>query len=306
MPEWFDNLFPQAHVSPDNRVFADEIQRVQWLRTPKALLGYTVTLAYVLSTLAIGWYVVSDNNHSYAGTRLLLGVLGVFAVGFALLSDINCTRLALRSLENQPADADRRDLISAQFALTQIKAWWLMGIETAFRIAFFLILFICFMSLSYWPIGQEISNMGEPFTRIAMLSNQLATAPGAWGVLLAMAILLVIQILEPIWRLRTIAALGLRQAEQNPAASAATAMPNVVLVWAITLFVYVVPGLLLAYMLRNALLNSVAFGLIAYSLVVGVALWGLFDWLESRALWQKEKPSVALEEAAPLPKEKNS
>lgn len=305
MPEWFDNLFPQAHVSPDNPVYADEIQRVQWLRTPKALLGYTVSLAYVLSTLAIGWYVVSDNNHSFAGTRILLGVLGVLAVGFAVLADINCTRLALRSLENPPADADRDDLISARFALTQIKAWWLVGIETAFRLAFFLILFICFMSLSYWPLGQEISNMGEPLTRIAVLSNQLATTPGAWGVLLAMAILLGIQVLEPIWRLRTITALGVRQAEQNPEAGLVAALINLVLVWGITVFVYVVPGLLLAYMLRNALLNSVAFGLIAYSLVLGVGLWGLFDWLESRAIGQKEKTIEPLEDTSPLPEENN-
>jgi hypothetical protein len=307
MPEWFDNLFPQSQVSLDNRVFAEEIERVKWLRTPKALLGYNLMLAYGIGTVAVGWYVVRDSNHSYAGTQLLLGVLGVLAIVFAVLSDINCTRLAIRSLKDQPADADKYDLISANLALTQIRAWWLMGLESAFRVAFFLILFIAFLNLSFWNIGQELSSQSELFVHIVTLSSQLATAPGAWGVLLAMAILLVIQMLEPTWRLRTVAALGLRQAERNPEVSLVTALPNLVLVWGITLFVYIVPGVFLAFMLRNAALNSVAFGLIAYSLVVGVTLWGVFDWVDSSALHPKEKRIVPLEDtAATLPEENES
>src|SRR5690349_18569146 len=173
MPQWFDRIFPQAHISPDNHVFAEDIQQIHWLRTPKALFGYNVMLTYGLATLAIGWYVTSDNNHTYAGTRLLLGVLGILAIAFGLLSDVNCARIATSSLKNKSMDTDRVDVISARLALTQIKAWWWVGIEVAFRVTFFLSLFICFLSLGYWSIGQEINTLGDPFVHIVVLSNQL-------------------------------------------------------------------------------------------------------------------------------------
>ena len=300
MAPWFDKLFPQAHVAPDNPVYVDEVRQIKGMRTPKVLLGYSLLLVYVVGLLVVSWYVVLDSNHSFLGTQLLLGSLGLLAIGFALVSDINCTRLAVRSLKDQPADVDKHDLIAARLALTEIRAWWLMGIEAAFRVTFFLVLSICFLNLSYWNIGQEISGLGDPFPRILELSSQLANAPGAWGILLAMLILLAGQMLEPLWRLHALAALGLKQSAQNENASLATAAQNIVIVWGIALLVYVVPGLFLAFMLRNATLNSVAFGLVAFSLVVAVANWGLYDWLESTALRQLETTETVVENASML------
>jgi len=120
-------------------------------------------------------------------------------------------------------------------------------------------------------------------------------------ILLAMVIFLVVQMLEPVWRLHALAALGLSQTVQNSNASIATAAPNIVMLWGISFLIYVIPGFFVAFVLRNASLDSLAFGLVAYSLVVAVANWGLYDWVESSALRHLETPETAEETAVILP-----
>src|SRR5204863_9596638 len=143
-----------------------------------------------------------------------------------------------------------------------------------------------------------ISSLGDLCLRIVALSNQLAHDPGVWLILLAMVILLAVQMLEPVWRLHALAALGLRQAAQNPNANIATSAPNILMLWGITFLIYIIPGLFVAFVLRNASLDSLAFGLVAYSLVVAVANWGLYDWVESGSLRQLEAPETVEEAPA--------
>jgi hypothetical protein len=288
MLAWFDKLFPQA---PDNPLFAEEVQTIKGPRTPKALLGYTLLVSYFIGALVVAWYVVPEGSHTYSATKLLLAGLLVLAIVFALIADVTCT---WQSMEHLPISS--QEMVAARLALTEIRSWWFIGLESAFRVALVLIVLICFLNLGNWPIGGEMNAASAATQHIVTLSNQLASNPGAWGFILAMIILVVIQLLEPIWRLRTLATLNMKQAIQNPNASLATGLPNIVIVWGIALAVYLVPGLFLFVTLRNALLNSLAFGLVAYSLVVGVSIWGLYDWLESSALKQIETHTEPVKE----------
>src|SRR5260221_12420250 len=132
MVQALEKIFPHDQVSEKNTVFAAEIKNVGWLKTKKAIQGYSFLLIYVVSLAWVAWYLASDDNHSFARTRLLLLLLLALSMGFALASDIYCTQLALRPFREPDAttpDDSKETMVNARFALIQIRAWRLMALE---------------------------------------------------------------------------------------------------------------------------------------------------------------------------------
>ncbi|HLY24980.1 MAG TPA: hypothetical protein VKQ72_01495 [Aggregatilineales bacterium] len=298
----FDRLFPFAGISEDNPEFVEGLQRIKWLRTKKALLGYSLILTYCVAVVCIGFFMLRDASHTLEGTRNLLAGLLAAALLAALASDINVARLARAArlipvasstqdtqnqgqgdntgLASQPLSGSNADKAKAHFVLLQIRAWRLMAIEIAFRVTLVTILAVCFLNLVNWPLGDSVNELGGPFARLYDLSREQISSPGVWAVLLGALLLVIQQALEPIWRMRSLAARELFQdTRQRPGAS----IGNIALGWLTALGSYVVPGAFLVIILKNAQLTSVGLGLVSFGLIVSMGTWGLYDWLQQRA-----------------------
>ena len=205
--QWLDQQSPYALVGPSNPVFDYELRR---LKEParegdgKAYRGSLVVTLFLMSVLALLFPGVG-----------LIGLLFVpISIIVALVCDIHYILVTVNSISEQICSGEwdmlrltplpSRDILLAKFAAAQLRAWHVMMVDITLRITSIALIVVAFASS---PMSRGI--LQELFNRTTL------------AVLTFYGILGAVYILEPLWRMRAVVALGLAISARvhNPAAA---------------------------------------------------------------------------------------
>lgn len=189
----------------NNPLFALDVRRIRWGQSEQLLLRYSARrITIICCALLIVWLVVSLRDLQ----RYTIGdfALFLFALSFlaSLALDYTSISAALGSI-NGEMTAGRWDLlrlslvtvpqiVAAKHGAAQVRAWRLMVVIIALRVAVLLM-----VSISLLPALIHTS---------AFAYVSAAQLPNAFVELIVLIALGLLYIIEPWWRMRTVTALG--------------------------------------------------------------------------------------------------
>lgn len=212
---------PHGAVEPPNPVFDYEIRHVRGLRTAHDLRRYAKVVLLAVLVAIVGLAVVlrlaygtrtAGQVNFYGNYYLMI----VFAnVGLSVASDlINVLLTVLRV--NRDVTASQWDvlrltnlgetkILQAHYAVAQIRAWRLLPVEMAFRVLA-VVLFPLFVVLE--------TSLRSQFGVMTVLSFVVLGGFVSVFMLFGRGLFSLLCILEPIWRMQALVALGVAVAMQ--------------------------------------------------------------------------------------------
>jgi hypothetical protein len=275
---WFDRLLPQAYVLPNNPLFWYETRGLEWERDPDNLRHFTrfIWQAVVAVTLVICLLLLAAMLLPlrfiliYSLIRTLVVVLFGLSLFDRLLIDFNT--LAAAQTVGRDLTHGRwqlialtsmrlNDAVRAKYAAVQLRVWSLVALSMGLRLGVIVLaVFFVFVLPLVYPFGVN------PY-----LVARLGTGPTPMWVSYV-PLLLVLSVpaalaylLEPLWRVRIVAALGLAIAAGRlpPTLALLQGIAVVLLVWAGAML-FAVPPVLLFF-------STVAYGVLPNELLVLLA-----------------------------------
>jgi hypothetical protein len=197
------HLAPHKRLS-QNPLFNLEVRRIRWGVSEKHLWRFSARWLIIVSAIVLPlWLLSALPNPVRTGVNdfVLLLVIISFLAGLAL--DYTCMAAALGSI-NGELSAGRWDLlrltsltipqiIAAKHGAAQLRAWRMMILVMGLRLAIWLVLGINFVLLLSQPWGLGMTTV-EAFTTLVAA--------------LMLALLFLIFVIEPFWRMRAVTALG--------------------------------------------------------------------------------------------------
>jgi hypothetical protein len=187
MNAWLERAMPPIALHLYDPLFKYEIRRVRWGQTQHQLTSYSLLILWLVPILVLGlWMLLLDNVGSYYARDTFIGLLLIFGIGANFLLDMVSLTAALHSVSSDMragrwdvlrlTDLDAQQFVGAKYALAQVRAWRVMALVMSLRISL-----------------------------IAFLVIRLELLP----VVLVLAGYGLVYILEPLWRMRALVALGL-------------------------------------------------------------------------------------------------
>jgi hypothetical protein len=231
---------PHFGVFEDNPVFNFELRRIKRLATPGRLWLYSAVVQFVpvllialLYFLALRSFISSPGTPSnslvynyanayyyhferqFSSWALLLMLLN--AVLF-ISGSIYAMAVSIHSINHQVSSGhwemlrltplSNEDILEAKEATVHIRAWRVMNLEVAARLALITLL-LCFM---IFPVRLLLNGEGL-FGETSMWQNivhSFQISPWQTGATLLLSVVaLIVFVLEPRWRMRTLSAIGL-------------------------------------------------------------------------------------------------
>jgi hypothetical protein len=188
---------PHALITTANPVFDYELRRVRWPRSVEDLQRYTINVLIALLLFIGGLWLVSRllYNRPNAGTTLLMvsGLVALSSVVIMVASDLYYMLTTVGAINHQIAagqwdllritELRGENILLAKYAIAQIRAWRLLSVEVAIRVA-----------------GMVLAVLFEPQVLIVLV----LTLPVSW----CLIILVAGYVAEPLWRMQAIIALG--------------------------------------------------------------------------------------------------
>jgi hypothetical protein len=271
-----DRQMPHAWIADDNPVFKLELQRVHGPHTTRELKRYSIiALVAVHGFVAAAWLaeraVYQVSGIPLQPTSFLYSLLLVAILAVTIGADLYYALITIGNL-NRRIESGEWDLLritelrldtilAAQFAAAQVRAWRLMPIEVAIRLA----AIVCVVLL----------NFNEALLIL------IITLAVSWPVPLLVAMYLI----EPYWRMRAVVALCIWIALRvnNIAFAFLASLAGILLIQVLEVLIVGVPIFLSlsgALTLRNGL-----FCLLSLSVVAVVyAIYAFYRWVERFSL----------------------
>jgi hypothetical protein len=247
---------PHMLITKRNPVFEWSVRRMRFLARPNHMAIYSWAVLIAVHVVFDGGWLFLKLSQAWGRSRsvysdptfVLGGSLLMMAVVITLAADLYYITLAsgamLRRRESGQWDALRltamneKDIINAEYAVAQIRGWRLLPFEVAIRTA----AAVVFTLSAILPAPY----LNTPFAiALYLLVAPMVAMPG-------IALVYVICVLEPLWRMRTVMAIGI---------AVATSLRNPMLVMLTAL------GLVFGLRLLQALLVIVA------AMLVHTVLW---------------------------------
>ena len=249
---------PHAHLTR-NSLFNVESRREEWGSTGRSLVSYSrlsllgvggaLLLIWLLLGLSDQWQDASvDFTALMFGLSLLAGMVLDFASLAATLQSINSETSSGRWDLLRLTSLSDSEIVAAKHGLAQIQTWRLMGLIVALRLTVSVMIFLtAFIVLFHL----------RPLNFLAAIDVVFLALGYGWIAILLGAL----YVIEPIWRMRAVTALGV-------ALSSATRFPaiNVLIAGILMLVFWIVQIVLIAGLLY--VLNSFFSSLTAADLAV--------------------------------------
>lgn len=204
----FYRLTPHFRLS-SNPLFAHETRRIRHAESAKSLIDYSILIiAAACAVLLLAWLLFSladgQPGNGFGATELLALFFGISLLA-AVALDYYCMMSSVGSI-NSEISAGRWDLlrlttlesqqiVAAKYGAAQLRAWRVMALVVALRIAVVLMAGASLVRLAFEDV-QRFSTLDMPLPAFLLL------------ILTAVACAL-FYVVEPFWRMRTVTALGL-------------------------------------------------------------------------------------------------
>jgi len=224
----FTFKFPHKLITPSNPAFATGLERIRLLRTSRSLILYTLFVIFIPLSILMFWWLLTAITYAQAQrlqqweiytnfqnieTALALMLLFITPIS-ALALDIYTISVAVNSIGSEMqtlqwnmrlAHPNPTAYLTAQYVLAQVRAWRALALEVAVRIFGVCLVLTAFMVTDNCFIGDNppmSGTCGVSFLplHMDMLMIILSCLVAGFGVLYAM---------EPLWRMRVLAAIGL-------------------------------------------------------------------------------------------------
>lgn len=290
------NRLPFAVVHPQNPLFKAEIRQVQVAQSPSQLKVKTLRWMGITLIVLLGLWVASvysalqrsnGLNSAYyyryevvdASNQILVWLFFI-SLGANLLLDMRCMVSGLGSISGE-ISSGRWDLlrltllpeeymVDAKYALAQLRSWrWMTLIVAArFTLAVLLLLHVFVVPILAYD---------RPFD--FGLSGFLS--PTALYILSGVAVLIMVFVIEPFWRMRALVALSLAISVRVHSVLSAflTAFAVIVLIW-------IVQILIIAAFVWFTI--SISIAALACSLLIfltfAAVVWGFYNALRNQSL----------------------
>lgn len=244
---------PYANNVTRHPVFARDIKGARWAwpreqfrrKSLRLLLLTHVGMIVIWLALSLLWYldIMRVSYYAYiplqawyngASNAFSLLVLGAILAGVAL--DFNSVQASLNTISGEMA-AGRWDLlrltalreegiVNAKYAAAQLRGWRLMTIVVSARVSVLTIFLLFILILPYFIYGYNSFLRGF-FD--SLIYDPLSTLIG----LATFVLTCLVFVLEPLWRMKTMTALGMAVSAQvlNPALATLAGIGSVLAVW---------------------------------------------------------------------------
>ncbi|MEP7288716.1 MAG: hypothetical protein ABI947_23435 [Chloroflexota bacterium] len=201
-------ILPFSMIAPSNAVFERDLRRVRWLRRPRALVMYSAYLLIgiplieavlfaldyfrKMAALQLDRYYSTDFDLWFVLILLATFLISAAADLYYLVVTVNSIN---RLIESGEWDSLRltpipeRDLVLGKVAVAQVRGWRLMTLDMALRLCGIVVI-----------VALAVST-----TNILQVRHELSTLLDAGIILVFCAA----YVLEPLWRMRTIVAVGI-------------------------------------------------------------------------------------------------
>ena len=227
---------PHFDVFEENPVFEFELSRIKRLASPDRLWLYSALIQVVPALILLAVFFLAMNNYiahyfqnnpssgyyyyssfeqgasGWAG--ILLAVAGILF----LVGDIYYLAVSVHSINNEINSGhwdllrltpmDDEDIIEAKLATAHIRAWRVMNLEVTVRV----MLLTLFWALLLFPVRAFLTGEGF-FGRSSIwrsVAQQIQERPFSTSfAIITVLLLMLVFVLEPRWRMRSLTALGL-------------------------------------------------------------------------------------------------
>jgi hypothetical protein len=181
---WLERAIPRiAHHDP---LFRYEIRRVRWAQTQDQLTNYSVLVLWLIPALVLSlWILLLGSATGNYARDTFIALLLILGIGANLLLDMVSLTASLQSVGSDMqagrwdvlrlTDLNSEQFVTAKYALTQVRTWRVVALVMSLRISL-----------------------------IAFLAIRLELLPA----LLVLAGYALVYVLEPLWRMRALTALG--------------------------------------------------------------------------------------------------
>ncbi len=284
---------PHGDAPPDSPIFWLESKRLQYGQTQPKLVAFSQGrlfrfLAVATGLWALAVFAMINREESFTTLWVVLGWLFMASFLDKFVLDFMAVNAGLDSLRQDQHNSlfdlmsltnlSSQEIIAAKFAIVQIRVWRMMVNVIAFRLT---IIWVGFLTLFVLPVflwnESQILNLYRDVQEAIFISLYL----------IAFAITAAIYVIEPRWRLRTLAAGSLAVSSQllEPAFALLSAMGLIIGVWIMQIFMAVLAMVALSFF-GFAFLTplTVGFYIIVYVLGVGFVIRALYHSLARRWL----------------------
>ncbi len=192
-----ESQMPHALILTPNPVFAYDLRHLRWPRTPTDLKRYSLTVLVAAALLLVGFWLLARVIYGSLGDQaVFLCYLAIICIDLLMMiaGDVFYMLMtvgsAIREIEGGQWDLLRVSLLQdetilyAKYAIAGIRAWRVMALEIAIRVAGLVVLVL----LNGYALF--------------MLTVTLPVS-------LYLFVVAVVYILEPLWRMRAAVALGM-------------------------------------------------------------------------------------------------
>lgn len=205
------------HDFEDHPIFQFTARRVRGARSAATLRRYTLLVGGGILLGATGLWALAvepsftacltQNRNCYMASSdsgALLVFLAVGSVALDVILDFACIIAAFLSMNNEHTgvhwdllrltEQQEQMIIDVKHALAKVRAWRVMTVVVALRLA------VAWLLLLQLFVFEFI---------LTPSANNIWSQPDAWMSLIGVAVFFVVFIIEPIWRMRAVTALGL-------------------------------------------------------------------------------------------------
>ncbi len=200
--QYLDRQFPHGLVCTPNPLFELERKRLPGLYRLEDIKRYTTRSVLIPAMLSMfGCFCMQSSM----GAGLISIVLIFLTVGILIGTDMYYTMLTMRTISRYQLNGQwdilkitpltKQQIFVAVYAISQIHAWRMMIIEVAIRLFGALVVFLGVLT----SLATSLSRSG--FRGIDLVELLI--------IFLALIVLGIVYVVEPLWRMRTLVAVGL-------------------------------------------------------------------------------------------------
>jgi hypothetical protein len=266
-----------------NPLFLLDVRRVRWFHSPESLMDQSVRVFFFTNlALAVLWLLLPGGDSGYGDNELrslyAMGVMGL-SIPAAILLDLRAM-LSVSNSISEEFTAGRMDLIrltelwegdivAAKHSLAQVRVWRMTMLVACARLAGVLLTFLTLF------VGVSAGSFFEAF-RYAPLEVIIG--------LVSYGLFIVVFVLEPLWRVRAMTALGIAISTRvrNPALAILLGFLAIPAVWITQMVVLGV----ISWVVLTSLVFVYAslMCMFSYAVVLAVLVYFFYDRLQTWAL----------------------
>ncbi|MEP7288717.1 MAG: hypothetical protein ABI947_23440 [Chloroflexota bacterium] len=204
-------ILPFSLITPRNAAFERDLRRVRWLRRPLALVMYSAYVLIGIPLLVSVLFLLDYFRRSAAGrygsyyyyynTSVWFAIILFATFLIMVIANLYYLVITVNSINRLIASGEwdslrltpipERDLVLGKVAVAQVRGWRFMTLDMALR--------LCAIAFAVTDIAA--TSNGYPFLTITSLSALLNLG--------SIVTLCVVYTLEPLWRMRTVVAIGI-------------------------------------------------------------------------------------------------